>query len=138
MLRNEMKRVIIVLGFMILLFGSFCSVYSDSDLLTLKWHPALPIKYGCFHPCLGDVDNDRTKEIVFKYGYCVQVLDGKTGAVEWLCLPLFDSPSVFGSHLTLFSAMNGSTTWEISLLEFGALSWDGLLFSSAVSDVAFL
>ena len=75
----------LILGFwlIIILLGCFSRVGSETPLLTLKWQTDLPTKYGYFHPSMGDVDNDGTQEIVIKYGNYVEVLNGKTGIVEW-------------------------------------------------------
>jgi len=68
----------------LVLFISFMVPAAKADgPLTIKWQIKLPVSYGQFHPCMGDVDNDGVQEIVVKFGDYINVLDGRTGALKW-------------------------------------------------------
>ena len=80
-----MKRLILILILVIILIPLIVpQVSSQTNLLTLKWEITLPTKIGHFHPCTGDVDNDGIQEIVIDYGNSINVLNGKTGELEWI------------------------------------------------------
>jgi len=100
------KKIAIILIVLVMLIVSIGSVnsrdYSDGpsphsgssdvspteygdfrEYLTLKWEIKPFSHAGHFHPCMADIDNDGTEEIVYNYGGIITVLNGKTGAVEW-------------------------------------------------------
>ena len=80
-----MKRLILILCLILILIPPIVpQVSAQTDLLTLKWEITLPTKRGHFHPCTGDVDNDGIQEIVIDYGNSINVLNGKTGELEWV------------------------------------------------------